>query len=238
MTQKKTLKIKTRKHKTERTASVELELEVAGNATSISQNLLLDASTSSAVHDIASSFGGINESPSIVSSSSGQVTAAATGGKKESHLFGWFASSTSTSASSAVQNMSVTSTSSSATTSSPQTVANRSNVADTNGGEGASPPSTKISSKLSYGEKLKFNKNGNKATTTEHPTVDAPPPAAAPKEQQKSSRRTTSLLNLFMSNSQGKKTQQIHTQTRVFACKYKQAKTLTLFHSPSLFVCF
>lgn len=182
-----------------------------------SQNLLFDASTSSAandLHGIASPFGANNttgssyESPSIVSSSSGQqklqpqVTG---GGKKESHLFGWFASSTSTSASSAVQNMSVTSTSSSATTASPPTIANRSNVNDltpTNGQDGASSPSTKISSKLSYGEMFKFNKNGNKATALDQHAVEQPPPGSS-KEQQKSSRRTTSLLNLFMSNSQG-----------------------------------
>lgn len=195
-------------------------MELSGNVPSASQNLLLDASTSSAVNDlhgIASSFGVNNttgssyESPSIKSSSSGQQQAAVTGGvgKKESHLFGWFASSTSTSTSSAVHNMSVTSTSSSATTASPPTVANRSNLVDTSAttnGEGASPPSTKISSKLSYGEKLKFNKNGNKATAMEQSAADTPqsPSAGASKEQQKSSRRTSSLLNLFMSNSQGK----------------------------------
>lgn len=190
-----------------------VELELSANVPS-PQNLLFDASTSLAandLHGIASSFGANNttgssyESPSIVSSSSGQQQQATGGGKKESHLFGWFASSTSTSTSSAVQNMSVTSTSSSATTASPPTIANRSNVNDltpTNGQDGTSSPSTKISSKLSYGEMFKFNKNGNKATALDQHAVEQPPPGAS-KEQQKSSRRTTSLLNLFMSNSQG-----------------------------------
>lgn len=205
------------KLKQPRTASVELEL--SANVAS-SQNLLFDASTSSAVNDlqgIASSFGVNNtttssfESPSIVSSVSGQQQAAGGGGKKESHLFGWFASSTSTSASSAAPNVSATSTSSSATTASPQTITNRSNVGDdtANGQDGASSPSTKISSKLSYGEMFKFNKNGNKATALEQQTVDPPPPGAS-KEQQKSSRRTSSLLNLFMSNSQGKHSNHIY----------------------------
>lgn len=184
-------------------ACVEVDLTV--NAPT-SQNLLLDASTSSAVNDlqaIASSFGvnstttgSSHDSPSIVSSSSGQQQT-----KKESHLFGWFASSTSTSTSSAVQN---TSNSSSATTASPPTVANRSaEVTTTNGQDGASSPSTKISSKLSYGEMFKFNKNGNKAPALDQPAAE-PPPGASKEPQQKSSRRTTSLLNLFMSNSQGK----------------------------------
>lgn len=56
---------------------------------------------------------------------------------------------------------------------------------------------------------FKFNKNGNKATALEQQTVDPPPPGAS-KEQQKSSRRTTSLLNLFMSNSQGKHSNHIY----------------------------
>jgi hypothetical protein len=207
-----------RKHKnrklfsrTMRAASVDVEL--TGNAPSSSQNFLLDASTSSAVNDlhgIASSFnnttGSSYESPSMVSSSSGQQQQAASSGKKEGHLFGWFASSTSTSTSSAVHNMSVTSNSSSATAS-PPTVANRSNLIDatvTNGRDDAESPSTKISSKLSYGEMFKFSKNGNKATALDQPAVEHPPEASSKEHQQKSSRRTTSLLNLFMSNSQGK----------------------------------
>lgn len=191
-----------------------------------SQNLLFDASTSSAANDlqgIASSFGVNNttgssyESPSILSSSSGQQQTTGSG-KKESNLFGgWFASSTSTSASSAAQNMSATSTSSSATTASPLTVANRPNpneVTPTNGRDDTASPSTKISSKLSYGEKFKFNKNGNKATALDQQAVEQPPPPGASKEQQKSSRRTTSLLNLFMSNSQGKNKNQSHLQSQ------------------------
>ena len=50
---------------------------------------------------------------------------------------------------------------------------------------------------------FKFNKNGNKASAMEQLAVDASQPPSA---GQKSSRRTTSLLNLFMSNPQGKKT--------------------------------
>jgi hypothetical protein len=196
-----------------------VEVELSGNVPSASQNLLLDTSTANDLNAIASSFTtGSYDSPSIVSSASSQPPAAAAGGKKESHLFGWFASSTSTSAaSSAAHNASVTSTSSSAATASPQTVATRPNL-DTNG-EAASPPSTKLSSKLSYGEMFKFNKNGNKASAMEQPAVDAPQPPSA---GQKSSRRTTSLLNLFMSNSQGKKynknTENIYTfNSRVFS---------------------
>lgn len=51
---------------------------------------------------------------------------------------------------------------------------------------------------------FKFNKNGNKAPALEQQAVDQPPGSSAKDQQQKSSRRTTSLLNLFMSNSQGK----------------------------------
>lgn len=88
-------------------------------------------------------------------------------------------------------------------------------MSDVNGQDGDASPSTKISSKLSYGEKFKFNKNGNKATAMD------PPPGASKDHQQKSSRRTTSLLNLFMSNSQGKnKAIYIQNQTkRKFAVK-------------------
>ena len=197
---------------TKRTAA-NVELDLSANVAS-SQNLLFDASTLSAandLHGIASSFGVNNttgssyESPSVVSSASGQQQASTGASKKESNLFSWFASSTSTSTSSAVQNISVTSTSSSATN--PPTIINRSNQNESttaNGDDGASSsPSTNISSKLSYGEKFKFNKNGNKATALDQQAVEQPPGSS--KEQQKSSRRTTSLLNLFMSNSQGKK---------------------------------
>lgn len=63
---------------------------------------------------------------------------------------------------------------------------------------------------------FKFNKNGNKATALEQQAVVDQPPGAS-KEQQKSSRRTTSLLNLFMSNSQGKtKTKFIYIQKQAF----------------------
>lgn len=83
--------------------------------------------------------------------------------------------------------------------------------------DGSSSPSMKISNKLSYGEKFisKFNKNGNKATTSEQhapPHEQVTSSGVSKEQQQKSSRRTTSLLNLFMSNSQGNHNQQkIHT---------------------------
>ncbi|CAO1402382.1 unnamed protein product [Diamesa tonsa] len=94
----------------------------------------------------------------------------------------------------------------------------------------ASPPSMKISNRVNYGELFvrQFNKNGNKLTAassaapTPEPSLQSPeatpPPLPAhvattskeqkepqqqQQQQQKSSRRTTSLLNLFMSNSQG-----------------------------------
>lgn len=97
----------------------------------------------------------------------------------------------------------------------------------------ASPPSMKISNRVNYGELFvrQFNKNGNKlAASSTAPTPEpslqspeaSPPPLPAhvastskeqkepqlpqQQQQQKSSRRTTSLLNLFMSNSQGKQT--------------------------------
>lgn len=216
---------------TNTSANVELDLSVN---VQMPQNLL-EASAKSAVNDsdgIASfslnntTDSSSHESPSIVSSASGQQATAAAGGKKESHhLLSWFhTSSTSTSASSAVQNVSVTSSSSSAITASPPTVAHRSSMSDapttainsaTNGQENS--PSTKISSKLSYGEMFisKFNKHGIKASSLEqqqnpmeaHATAsnDHQAPPQQQQQQQKSSRRTTSLLNLFMSNSQGNK---------------------------------
>lgn len=103
-----------------------------------------------------------------------------------------------------------------------------------NGEDGASSPSTKISSKLSYGEMFKFNKNGNKATALDQPAAEQPPGAS--KEQQKSSRRTTSLLNLFMSNSQGK--QHIYIQSRRWHSNLffiSQFLSVFNFHSPSAF---
>ena len=80
--------------------------------------------------------------------------------------------------------------------------------APTNGSDSASAmPSMKISSKISYGELFirQFNKNGAKevpSSPESQPTPNTNQPQKL--EQQKSSRRTTSLLNLFMSNSQGK----------------------------------
>jgi hypothetical protein len=221
-----------------------VELDFSAN-NQTPHNLLLDASASSTVNELhgLTSFSLNNttgssshDSPSIVSSTSEHqqtttitTTTAAAGGKKESHhLLSWFhTSSTSTSASSAVHNVSVTSSSSSAITASPPTVAHRSSMSDvpptttnyaTNGQDDS--PSTKISSKLSYGEMFisKFNKHGgNKASSLEqqqHNAVEhatgsndhqASPLPSQQQPQQKSSRRTTSLLNLFMSNSQGNK---------------------------------
>lgn len=181
-----------------------------GSAVGGSQNLL-DISTSNDLHGITSAFPSNNES------AVGHQTAAGVSSKKEgNNLLSWFTSSTSTSASSsAVNNSSAisTATSSSATTASPPTIASRSFT--TNESElmqqqqqdqdGSSSPNMRISNKLSYGEKFKskFNKNGNKAASSseqEHPSASG----VSKEPQQKSSRRTTSLLNLFMSNSQGK----------------------------------
>ena len=106
----------------------------------------------------------------------------------------------------------------------------------------ASPPSMKISNRVNYGELFvrQFNKNGNKLTAsstapTPEPSLQSPeatpPPLPAhvattskeqkepqlpqqQQQQQKSSRRTTSLLNLFMSNSQGKQTKFTYTKKK------------------------
>lgn len=215
----KHLKFKTNFSMYENRTAESVDLDLSANVAS-SQNLLFDSSAMSAsndLHAIASSFGVNNttgssyESPSVVSSTSVQQQATGGGAKKESNLFGWFASSTSTSTSSAAQNMSATSTSSSAA--SPPSIVSRSNqnqAASSNGQDEGSSPSTNISSKLSYGEKYKFNKNGSKATRLDQQAVELPPESS--KVQQKSSRRTTSLLNLFMSNSQGKNKSHLHLE--------------------------
>lgn len=106
----------------------------------------------------------------------------------------------------------------------------------------ASPPSMKISNRVNYGELFvrQFNKNGNKLTAssttpTPEPSLQSPEATTPPlpahvattskeqkepqlpqqqQQQQKSSRRTTSLLNLFMSNSQGKQTKFTYTKKR------------------------
>lgn len=136
-----------------------------------------------------------------------------TSGKKETYLLSWFTSSTSTTTSASMNNTSVVSatSSSSAITASPPTIAPRynANEYESSQHDDSSSPSMKINNKLSYGEKFisKFNKNGNKATTSlEHQNSDQMTSTAGVskhEQQQKSSRRTTSLLNLFMSNSQG-----------------------------------
>lgn len=136
-----------------------------------------------------------------------------TSGKKETYLLSWFTSSTSTTTSASMNNTSVVSatSSSSAITASPPTIAPRynANEFESSQHDDSSSPSMKINNKLSYGEKFisKFNKNGNKATTSlEHQNSDQMTSTAGVskhEQQQKSSRRTTSLLNLFMSNSQG-----------------------------------
>lgn len=180
-------------------ASVELELSTTSAPSS--HNLLIgDASGVSDFHGLSSSFSANNTSASTHESPQSQQQPVAVG-KKESNLFGWFASSsTSTSTSSAVPNLSATSTSSGT----PPIAGKRSNDSSTqNGQDEESSPSTKISSKLSYGEKFKFNKNGNKATALDQQAPEQSP-GSQKEQQQKSSRRTTSLLNLFMSNSQGK----------------------------------
>lgn len=165
------------------------------NVQSSSQNLL----------DISAA---VNDSSSFPNDSIGQQQ---TTSKKEGNLLSWFTSS-SANTSSAINNSPTP-----ATSSSPQAI----NAIDSEQLEdGSSSPNMKISSKLSYGEKFisKFNKNGNKATSSEAPTheqLTASASGVSKEPQQKSSRRTTSLLNLFMSNSQGKhiSTKKMHSLT-------------------------
>jgi hypothetical protein len=163
-----------------------VELELSSVNVQSSQNLL----------DISAA---VNESTSLANDSAGQQQ---TTSKKEGNLLSWFTSSSATT-SSAINN---SPTIAPATSSSPHAF----NATDIDQLEdGSSSPNMKISSKLSYGEKFisKFNKNGNKAASSEAPTheqLTASASGVSKEPQQKSSRRTTSLLNLFMSNSQGK----------------------------------
>lgn len=207
------------------TLSANVELELSSPNVHVSQNLI---DTSVASSNNTNDLHGMNNA--TVSSSyesqqqsSHQHAQPLASGKKESHLLSWFTSSTSTSTSSAMNNTSVISTSSSsAITASPPTIAHRFNPNESeqsmfnpHDAGGSSSPSMKINSKLSYGEKFisKFNKNGNKATSTTTSEQQAASSASNVEQttsstgkqetQQKSSRRTTSLLNLFMSNSQG-----------------------------------
>lgn len=189
-------------------AVVDLELSAGG----ASQNLLDISSVSSPLND----FHGNNETLA------GQQTqnVAAVSSKKEGNLLSWF---TSSSASTSALNNAT-----------PPAIAPRKvneheselmnyDQQQQQQEDGSSSPSLKISNKLSYGEKLisKFNKNGNKATTSEQ---HAPPPpheqvtssGVSKEQQQKSSRRTTSLLNLFMSNSHGNHNQHKYTHSLHF----------------------
>lgn len=166
-----------------------MDLELSAVNIQSSQNLL-DISTT------------VNETSSVVTNDSvGQTS------KKEGNLLSWFTSSSSTNTSSAINNPP---SNAPATSSSPHAGSHAFNVNDIEQLEdGSSSPNLKISSKLSYGEKFisKFNKNGNKATSSEAPTNEQLTTSASgvsKEPHQKSSRRTTSLLNLFMSNSQGK----------------------------------
>lgn len=122
----------------------------------------------------------------------------------------------------------------------------------------ASPPSMKISNRVNYGELFvrQFNKNGNKLTATAsssaatpEPSIQSPeatpPPLPAhvastskeqkepqmplqQQQQQKSSRRTTSLLNLFMSNSQGKQTIFTYHKKKERKKTYKKLQKITI----------
>ena len=182
---------------------MDLELSAGG----ASQNLLDISSLSSPLND----FHGNNESL-------GGQNVAAVSSKKEGNLLSWFTSSSAST--SAINNATPPANT-------PRTVNEHESELmhyDQQQQDGSSSPSLKISNKLSYGEKLisKFNKNGNKATTSEQ---HAPPPpheqvtssGVSKEQQQKSSRRTTSLLNLFMSNSQGNHNQHKYTHSLPFS---------------------
>lgn len=192
-----------------------MELELNAVGVGASQNLLDITSASTASND----FHGMssqNESSLIGQQQQQSSAGNAASSKKEGNLLSWFTSSSSASApsSSTINNSSTMTANSTAATTTPPSIAPR--TFDSNESEqqqqlqdGSSSPNMKISNKLSYGEKFisKFNKNGNKATSSEQhaPQHEQAPSSGVPKEpQQKSSRRTTSLLNLFMSNSQGK----------------------------------
>lgn len=162
-----------------------MELELNASNIQASQNLL-DISSANDSH-------GANESATT---------------KKEGNLLSWFTSSSPSNASSSP-------TIAQATSSSPPMMPRSFTANEVEQlQDGSSSPNLKISSKLSYGEKFinKFNKNGNKATSSEQqPSNETAGAAGVSKEPQKSSRRTTSLLNLFMSNSQGKKHIKMHS---------------------------
>lgn len=192
------------------TASIDVEL----SPPQASQNLI-DTSVSSPANDshgmTINTMMNLTFETQQVQQQQQQITS----GKKETYLLSWFTSSNSTTTSASMNNTSVVSatSSSSATTASPPTIAPRynANEYECSQNDDSSSPSMKINNKLSYGEKFinKFNKNGNKATTSsEHQNSDQMTSTAGvskheQQQQQKSSRRTTSLLNLFMSNSQG-----------------------------------
>jgi len=185
------------------TANIDVEL----NPPQTSQNLI-DTSVSSPAND---SHGMTINTVMNLTFETQQVQQQQqiTSGKKETYLLSWFTSSPST-ISASMNNTSVVSAASSSSAS-PPTVAPRynANEFESSQHDDSSSPSMKINNKLSYGEKFisKFNKNGNKATTSsEHQNSDQMTSTAGVskhEQQQKSSRRTTSLLNLFMSNSQG-----------------------------------
>lgn len=194
---------------------MELELSAVG----ASQNLL-DISVTSTLND----FHGMssnNESSLTGHHNQQQQINAAVSSKKEGNLLSWFTSSSTSS--SAINNPSMTASSSATVTATtPPTIAPRTYNSNENElihyaqqqqqlQDGSSSPNMKISNKISYGEKFisKFNKNGNKATSSsdQHaPSKEQVSTGVSKEPQQKSSRRTTSLLNLFMSNSQGKHT--------------------------------
>lgn len=190
------------------TANIELEL-----SPSQTSQILIDTSVVSSgdLHGIS-----LNSSTPHESHTTQQQQSHVTSGKKETNLLSWFTSSSSTT-SSAMNNISVVSATSSASavTDSPPVpsryaINNSEHEHIGSQHDDSSSPSMKNNSKLSYGEKLisRFNKNGNKAaspTDQQNNTEQMTNTTAVPKHEQpqKSSRRTTSLLNLFMSNSQG-----------------------------------
>lgn len=195
---------------TENKTTANIDVELSPQQTS--QNLI-DTSVSSPANDshgmtINTVMNLTFETQQVQQHQQQQITS----GKKETYLLSWFTSSPSTTSAS-MNNASVVSatSSSSAITASPPTIAPRynANEFESSQHDDSSSPSMKINNKLSYGEKFisKFNKNGNKATTSsEHQNSDQMTSTAGVskhEQQQKSSRRTTSLLNLFMSNSQG-----------------------------------
>lgn len=185
----------------------DVDLELSPNT---HQDLLNDASTSSAVGDLQTIAASFMSAPAHESSPSASQHSATQSSKKESHLFGnWFGSSSTSSIPQPNPSTSVN-----VVVSPPIAIAKgSSNHSNGTQDEISSSPSqsTKLSSKFSYGEMFKFNKsNANKSTALEqqHAAVEPHPnpsgPSSSKEQQQKSSRRTTSLLNLFMSNSQGK----------------------------------